>query len=149
MKRSIGKMLNLQSRSGPNRAGRHKTNEAEVRTFKQRLKEGQPMNKAREGLKISEQSARDIASGRSWSWVILSLIALALLGNKCPTNAQGANDRRACWDYDYPLCSDVPRTYPCLCVQGSRAVTSEADERELYNPTPTPGYQYEGGSEGA
>lgn len=147
MKRSIGKMLNMQSRSGSGRVGNRKTNESEVRIFKQRVKDGMSPDEARAGLRISHQTAKDIRAGRTWAWVVLVL--LVCLGNRCPTNDQAPNDRRACWDYDYPLCSDVPRTYPCLCVQGSSAVTSEADERELYNPVPTPGYQYEGGDEGA
>lgn len=144
----IGRRLNLQSQNGE--AGNRKTNAAEVRVFKQRIADGLDTDAARAGTKISERMAIDILKGRSWASILL-LLALCTMGSDCDGGGRGSNvdvDRRSCWSYDYPLCSEVSSTYPCLCVSGVSAVTSIEDEQELYNTTPTPGYLFEGGPEG-
>ena len=144
----IGKRLNLQSQNGE--AGNRKTNADEVRLFKQRIADGLDTAAARAGTKISERMAVDILKGRTWASILL-LLALCTMGSDCDGGGRGADvdaDRRSCWSFDYPLCSEVPATYPCLCVSGIAAVTSNLDERELAKPLPTPGYLFEGGPEG-
>lgn len=146
---SLATRLNHQSTT--RQAGYSKTNKDEVRLFKQRLKEGAGFHAAREGTRISERMGKEIVAGRTWaSVIVLVFLALMTMGNTDCGGGHGAqepNERRACWTFDYPLCADVPATYPCLCLQGSAAVTSFEDERELIQPTPTPGYEYEGGYE--
>jgi len=144
---SLASRLNHQSRT--REAGYQKTNKDEVRLFKQRLKDGVGPHAAREGTKISERMAGDIVAGRTWaSVIVLVFMAMCLMGNSCEGGGQSNNDRRSCWTYDYPLCSEVPANYPCLCLHGKAAVTSASDELELLNEAPTPDYEYEGGYDG-
>lgn len=146
---SLASRLNHQSRTRT--AGYQKTNKDEVRLFKQRLKDGMSPEAARKGTKISERMVGDILAGRTWaSVIVLVILAFMLMGNTgCPTpnDNQRSNARAYCWNVDPPLCSEVSITYPCLCLYGPSAVTSEQDERELYRSAPTPGYEYEGGHE--
>lgn len=146
---SLASRLNAQSRAGT--SGYRKTNEDEVRLFKQRVRDGMDPQAAREGTKITKRMVPDILAGRTWAMVLL-LLAICTMGSDCDGGGRGANgvdeDRRACWSFDYPLCSEVSSTYPCLCVAGASAVTSYSDELELYNSEPTSGYLFEGGPEG-
>ena len=148
---SLGSRLNHQSRT--RQAGYSKTNTDEVRLFKQRLKDGVGFHAAREGTKISERMGKEIVRGRTWaSVIVLVMMAAVTMGNGCDLAGGGSNqnedDREFCRYVSTPLCEDVPYDYACLCLTGSAAVTSVNDERELYRPTPTPGYEYEGGDEG-
>lgn len=141
---SLATRLNHQSRN--HTAGYSKTNEDEVRVFKQKIKDGVGVHAAREGTKISERMGKEIIAGRTWaSVVVMIFMAMCLMGNSCEQGGKSNNDRRSCWSYDYPLCSEVPSTYPCLCLHSRASVTSVSDELELFNATPTPDYEYEGG----
>lgn len=143
---SLASRLNAQIRDGT--AGNKKTNKAEVRLFKQRIRDGLDDDAARKDTKISARMAQDIKAGRTWPMVILLVLAVCTMGNSCDSGGDGGGDRPYCEYLARPLCRDVTTTYPCLCLYGLEAVTSEADERELYNVTPTPGYIFEGGPEG-
>jgi len=148
---SLSQRLNHQSRT--RQAGYSKTNREEVLLFKQRVADGMDPEQAREGTKISKRMVPDILAGRTWASVILMIMLMAVtMGNSCDLadggNNRNEDDREFCRYVSTPLCEDVPYDYACLCLTGSAAVTSVNDERELYSPSPTPGYEYEGGTEG-
>lgn len=129
-KGSIAQRLNADSRSGRN--GNRKTNRDEVLLFKQRLADGMTKDEAREGLRISKHSAADIAAGRTWASVILmALVMLVTMGNSCAPNR---HTTAVCQGVNYPLCRDVPRDYPCLCLDSPQGVTRlEAEEMRHLN----------------
>ena len=58
--------------------------------------------------------------------VLLLLCALATLGNSC--QGKGRDELQVCQTMDYPFCSEVPVTYPCLCLSGPAGVTLEEAE---------------------
>ena len=120
---SLAARLNAQSRSGE--AGNRKTNKVEVQLFKRRIRAGMSKDESRKGLKITKSSADDIVAGRTWSSVlILALMALVLMGNSC----QG-DSTVVCQGLNYPVCSDVPFDYPCLCLSSPEGTSRDKLER--------------------
>jgi len=66
--------------------------------------------------------------------IFLLAMATVLMGNRgCGGTGNSVPLNPQCHLYYYPLCSEVPSTYPCLCLSGPEGLTVE-EERALIVP---------------